>query len=218
MYPQHRTIEQSPELPWLLRLHLLMMRCCLQAVFSIWNLLAFTTAPLEQAALTYIPASTTRAEQRTTLQLLLVVSIGIGIVCGTVACAVPLLAPMVLTKDAAVWPHMGRIAPLALLAMLLTSLDVGATGVLLARRDLGYVARAFMFTLCALAVFVSVFVKGPQGLGLDGVWAGLVLFFGLRCIQSVGRLIWMQTNSRVQAALFNSNSSSTPGTAAPQGT
>lgn len=165
-----------------------------QAVFSIWNLLAFTTAPLEQAALTYIPASTTRSEQRTTLQLLLCVSVLIGVVCGSIACAVPLLIPQLLTKDAAVWPHMARVAPMALFAMMLTAADVGATGILLARRDLGYVARAFMVTLCALAVFVSVFVKGPYGMGLDGVWAGLVLFFGVRCVQSVGRLLW--TNSK----------------------
>lgn len=163
---------------------------CPQAVFSIWNLLAFTTAPLEQAALTYIPASTTRSEQHTTLQLLLFVSVVIGVVCGSIACAVPLLTPQLLTKDAAVWPHMARVSPLALLAMLLTAADVGATGVLLARRDLAYVARAFVVTLGALAVFVSVFVKGPHGLGLEGVWLGLVLFFGLRCVQSVGRLMW----------------------------
>jgi Na+-driven multidrug efflux pump len=164
-------------------------------VFSIWNLLAFTTAPLEQCALTYIPAATTRSEQRTTLQLLLSVSIFIGIVCGSIACAVPLLAPQLLTRDAAVWPHMARVSPLALLAMMLTAADVGATGILLARRDLAYVARAFVVTLCALAAFVSVFVKGPYGMGLSGVWAGLVLFFGLRCVQSVGRLVWMSAGA-----------------------
>lgn len=167
----------------------------LQAVFSIWNLLAFTTAPLEQCALTYIPAATTRSEQRTTLQLLLSVSIFIGIVCGSIACAVPLLAPQLLTRDAAVWPHMARVSPLALLAMMLTAADVGATGILLARRDLAYVARAFVVTLVALAAFVSMFVKGPYGMGLSGVWAGFVLFFGLRCIQSVGRLVWMSAGA-----------------------
>jgi len=175
-----------------------------QAVFSIWNLLAFTTAPLEQAALTYIPASTTRSEQRTTLQLLLFVSVFIGVVCGSIACAVPLMVPQLLTKDAAVWPHMARVAPMALLAMMLTAADVGATGILLARRDLGYVARAFMVTLCALAVFVSVFVKGPYGMGLDGVWVGLVLFFGVRCVQSVGRLLWTNSKDMKAATAHNS--------------
>jgi Na+-driven multidrug efflux pump len=188
----------------------------LQAVFSIWNLLAFTTTPLEQAALTYIPASTTRSEQRTTLQLLLAVSVVIGVVCGSIACAVPLLTPQLLTKDAAVWPHMARVSPLALFAMLLTAADVSATGVLLARRDLAYVARAFMVTLAALAVFVSVFVKGPQGMGLVGVWWGLVLFFGLRCVQSVGRLLLTNSSAmKGQPAAAGLAEASLP---APQGT
>jgi Na+-driven multidrug efflux pump len=185
-------------------------------VFSIWNLLAFATTPLEQAALSYIPACTSRAEQRTTLQLLLAVSVVTGIVCGSIACAVPLLAPQLLTKDPAVWPYMARVSPLALLAMLLTAADVGANGILLARRDLAYVARAFMFTLCALAVFVSVFVKGPYGLGLDGVWYGLVLFFGLRCVQSVGRLI--VTNGKAMSGLSSVDGGSGPVVATPQGT
>lgn len=186
-----------------------------QAVFSVWNLLAFTTAPLEQAALTYIPASTTRAEQRTTLQLLLLVSVVIGVVCGSIACAVPLVTPQLLTKDAAVWPHMARVSPLALLAMLLTAADVAATGILLARRDLAYVARAFMFTLTALAVFVSVFVKGPYGMGLDGVWWGLVLFFGVRCVQSVGRLVVTNSSTMKDPPAGMDGSSPDP---APQGT
>ena len=161
-----------------------------------WNLLAFTTAPLEQAALAYVPAATSHSQQRSTLQLLLLISAVIGCGCGLVACGLPLLAPQLLTKDAAVWPHMASVAPLALCAMLLTAADVGATGILLARRDLAYVARAFLFTLCVLAVFVSVGVRGPHGWGLVGVWWGLVLFFGLRCIQSVGRLVWMARRGR----------------------
>jgi Na+-driven multidrug efflux pump len=182
-------------------------------VFAVWNLLAFTTTPLEQAALTYIPAATTKQEQRSTLQLLLLVSLVIGVVCGSIACAIPLLSPQLLTKDAAVWPHMARVSPLALVAMLLTAADVGANGILLARRDLAYVARAFMVTLVSLAVFVSVFVKGPYGLGLDGVWLGLVLFFGLRCVQSVGRLIYT-SSIKGHGGAFDSSS---PGVAAPEG-
>jgi Na+-driven multidrug efflux pump len=162
-----------------------------QAVFSVWNLLAFTTAPLEQAALAYVPAAASRGEHRSTLQLLLALSVAIGCGCGLLAAGVPLLTPQLLTRDAAVWPCMARVAPLALLAMVLTAADVGATGVLLAKRDLAYVARAYALTLAVLAVFVSTCVRGPDGLGLVGVWAGLVLFFGMRCVQSVGRLLWL---------------------------
>lgn len=181
-------------------------------MFSVWNLLAFTTAPLEQAALAYMPAATTPSQHRVTLQLLLLLSVGVGCGCGLLAGGVPLLAPQLLTRDAAVWPHMARVAPLALLAMMLTAADVGANGVLLARRDLAYVARAFLLTLAALAAFVTLGVRGPYGWGLDGVWWGLVLFFGLRCIQSVGRLLWL--NSRggfwVQPQQGSSSGGSSP--------
>jgi Na+-driven multidrug efflux pump len=158
-----------------------------QAVFSVWNLLAFTTAPLEQAALAYLPSATTRLQQQATVQVLLLFATCIGIGCGLLAAGVPLLAPQLLTRDPAVWVHMSSVAPMALLAMLLTAADVGATGILLARRDLSYVARAYLVTLSALAVYVVAGVHGC-GWGLPGVWYGLVLFFGLRCVQSLGRL------------------------------
>eukprot|EP00775_Hariotina_reticulata_P006359 gene6359-6592_t len=127
-----------------------------QAVFSVWNLLAFTTAPLEQAALAYIPSASTRLQQQSTVQVLLMFACCIGIGCGLLAAGVPLLAPQLLTKDPAVWVHMSRVAPMALLAMVLTAADVGATGILLARRDLSYVARAYLVTLSALVVYVVV--------------------------------------------------------------
>jgi hypothetical protein len=75
------------------------------------------------------------------------------------------------------------------LARLLAA-PAGASGVLLARRDLAYVARAYCVTLCSLWLFMWVGASRP-GWGLEGVWAGLVLFFALRCCQSLGRLLWL---------------------------
>jgi hypothetical protein len=97
----------------------------LQAVFSVWNLLAFTTTPLEQAALAFVPASAPGWQQRSTVQLLLSIALVIGIACGLLAMGVPLLAPQLLTRDPLVWQHMARVSPLALVAMLLTAADVG---------------------------------------------------------------------------------------------
>eukprot|EP00878_Enallax_costatus_P014068 GHUV01014712.1.p1 GENE.GHUV01014712.1~~GHUV01014712.1.p1 ORF type:complete len:349 (+),score=62.81 GHUV01014712.1:1274-2320(+) len=159
-----------------------------QAVFSVWNLLAFANAPLEQVALAYMPAATTPWQQGSTTQLILALSAVIGVTCGALAAGVPLLIPQALTRDPAVWEYMRRVAPSALVAMSLTAADVGVTGILLAKRDLAYIARAYTVTLCLLGVFMWFGVyKG--GWGLDGVWAGLVFFFGVRCLQSVGRLI-----------------------------
>jgi hypothetical protein len=97
----------------------------LQAVFSVWNLLAFTTTPLEQAALAFVPAAAPGWQQRSTVQLLLSIALAIGITCGLFATGVPLLAPQLLTRDPLVWQHMAGVAPLAFVAMLLTAADVG---------------------------------------------------------------------------------------------
>lgn len=171
----------------------------LQAVFSVWNLLAFTTAPLEQLALAYVPTATQPWQQRSMIQIILTIAAVIGVACGLLAAGVPLLIPHALTKDPAVWEYMRRVAPSALVAMCLTAADVGVTGILLAKRDLAYVARAYSITLCLLGVFMYFGVcKG--GWGLDGVWAGLVFFFGVRCLQSIGRLITIgrrETSSRL---------------------
>ncbi|KAF6253478.1 mate-domain-containing protein [Scenedesmus sp. NREL 46B-D3] len=161
-----------------------------QAVFSVWNLLAFTTAPLEQAALAFVPAAAPGWQQRSTVQLLMSIAVVIGITCGLLAAGVPLLAPQLLTRDPLVWQYMSPVAPLALVAMLLTAADVGASGVLLARRDLAYVARAYCVTLCSLWLFMWGCSSQPWW-GLQGVWASLVLFFALRCCQSLGRLLWL---------------------------
>lgn len=74
--------------------------------------------------------------------------------------------------------------------MLSRCASIGAAGVLMARRDFAYVARAYMFTLGSLWLFMGATTSG-SGWSLHGVWAGLVLFFALRCCQSIGRLLWM---------------------------
>jgi hypothetical protein len=74
-----------------------------------------------------------------------------------------------------------------MLAMMLVAVDVLASGILMSLRDFAYLARAFVLTFGALGVFVVVGVKG-QGWGLEGVWWGLVFFFGARAIQSLFRL------------------------------
>jgi hypothetical protein len=105
-----------------------------QAVFSYWNLLAFTTAPLEQISLAFVPASAPGWQRRSTIKMVLLLGGAIGVVSGLLSAAVPLLAPQLLTKDPLVWPHMASVAGLALGAMLLTAADVASTGVLLACR------------------------------------------------------------------------------------
>ena len=162
----------------------------MQAVFSVFNLLAFTSGPLEQAALAFMPVARTPLQKRHTIQGLMIIAAAIGLGCGAISAGVPLLTPGILTKDPRVWPSMAAVAPQAMLAMILVAADVFASGILMSMRDLAYLARAFVLTFGALGVFVSVGVRG-QGWGLGGVWWGLVFFFGARAIQSGLRLSYL---------------------------
>jgi len=67
----------------------------LQAVFSYWNLLAFTTAPLEQISLAFVPASKPGWQRRSTIAFVLGLGAVVGAVSGLLSAAVPLLAPQV---------------------------------------------------------------------------------------------------------------------------
>ncbi|KAI8470867.1 MAG: hypothetical protein J3K34DRAFT_458668 [Monoraphidium minutum] len=159
-----------------------------QAVFSYWNLLAFTTAPLEQISLAFVPAAAPGWQRRSTVRVILLLGAAVGIGAGLLAAALPLAAPQLLTRDALVWPHMASVSGLMLGAMLLTAADVASTGVLLACRDLKYVAQAFLFTLAALAVFMG---AQPLPRSIENIWHGCVFFFGARLLQSAARLSWL---------------------------
>ncbi|GBF93861.1 hypothetical protein Rsub_06860 [Raphidocelis subcapitata] len=168
-----------------------------QAVFSYWNLLAFTTAPLEQISLAFIPAAAPGWRRRETITFILRLGALVGVTAGLLAAALPLGAPQLLTRDAAVWPHMAAVAPLALGAMLLTAADVASTGALLAVRDLRYVAQAFVVTLCGLAAFMG---SQPSPRTLENIWHGCIFFFGARLVQSGSRLAWLWRQGRLDAA------------------
>lgn len=82
-----------------------------QAVFAIWNLCAFSSAPVEQAALTFLPRAKAPWQERGYQQLIVVLGLVNGLMGGLV-CAMPLLfAPHALTRDAAVWPYITSLAP-----------------------------------------------------------------------------------------------------------
>lgn len=135
--------------------------------------------------------------QRTgTVRLVLLLGALIGVSCGVVAAGIPLLAPQLLTRDANVWPFMSSVAPQALLSMLLVATDVASAAVLLACRDLVYLARAFTLTFAALVAYIVLGVQ-PHGWGLSGVWWGLTLFFGLRAVQSTARVAWLIRSGRL---------------------
>ncbi|GIL42744.1 hypothetical protein Vafri_670 [Volvox africanus] len=158
-----------------------------QALFAVWNLLAWTVTPFEQAALTYLPGA---RGWRKAAGISLLVGLGAagGVVCGAVLAALACAAPAVLTRDAAVWPHLQSVAGLASASMLALGADVVASGVNIGMGDARYVAQSYIITLAALATFMS--ASRTLGWELRGVWCGVVVFFGVRALQSTGRVLW----------------------------
>lgn len=158
-----------------------------QPIWSLWNLVAFTNTPWEQAALTFLPAATTRGEQRELANTITFLGAANGILGAAVAVGLPLLVPQLFASDSALWGPMRSVGWQGTLAMLFCGVDVAATGCLLALKDTGYVARAMGTSLALLATFLWWMRQHNAGLG--GVWWGLAAFFGLRMAQSLPRLL-----------------------------
>ncbi|GIL73237.1 hypothetical protein Vretimale_4844 [Volvox reticuliferus] len=158
-----------------------------QSLFAVWNLLAWTVTPFEQAALTYLPG--TRGWRKAAgISLLVGLGAAGGVVCGAVLAALVCAAPAVLTRDAAVWPHLQSVAGLASASMLALGADVVASGVNIGMGDARYVAQSYLITLAALGAFMN--ASRTLGWELRGVWCGVVVFFGVRALQSTGRVLW----------------------------
>lgn len=83
--------------------------------------------------------------------------------------------------------------------MLLTGIEVAASGILLAYKDYEYVQNAMLRTL--LVTFGFVTVSQLNGWGLSGIWWSLVVFFSTRAAQSVLRLSWLLLKRRHEAPL-----------------
>lgn len=152
-----------------------------------WNLLGWTVTPFEQAALTYLPG-VRGWRKRAGISLLIGMGAVGGICCGLAAGALILFAPHLFTRDPTVWPHMQSVVALAASSMFALGADVAASGCNIAMGDAKYVAQSFLVTLSVLGAFMA-WVRAA-GWELHGVWAGVVVFFGVRALQSAGRVMW----------------------------
>lgn len=152
---------------------------------------SFTSAPLEQASLAFLPTTVPGSKDKIELTIALV-SCGacLGVLCSIVSVGIPTLLPQLLTSDAALYPIMRQIAPAALVAMLCCGFDVTSTGVLLANRDTTYVARAMLVSLFVLISYLGVTLYFQAGFTITSVWWGLAWFFASRFVQSIPR-VWV---------------------------
>ena len=158
-----------------------------QPVWQLWGLASFANTPLEQAALAFIPAAVTLQERREIISVLLGLGALTGIGCSLFAHGIPAFFPGLLTADSGLWSHMQSVWLPGTLSLIACGIDVSSTGVLLACKDVGYVARSMILSGSALAAFIW-FTKAGGG-GITGVWWSLTVFFGLRMVQSFPRAV-----------------------------
>lgn len=145
-----------------------------QALWSVWNLCAFSMGPVEQAFYSFIPGVRSGKEEAITTQILIAIGLGLGLVSSMVrrwpcrpmcvACMTGrsvqvcslygALGVRLLTPDATIWPLVGSMTPLAVLALVGCSMDVSGAGMLLAKDKIGAVVRNFAIVFFAVAAFV----------------------------------------------------------------
>ena len=73
-------------------------------------------------------------------------------------------------------------------SMLFCALDITLTGVLMAERDLPFIAKTMACNMFVLAAYFA--VARAKRWQLRGVWSGLMLFFFVRMMQSSTR-VWL---------------------------
>ena len=153
-----------------------------QAVWSLYTIASFATTTLEQAGLAFLPRSKGPLDRLQTEKIICGLGFGIGVGLGAVCWTLPSFASGLFTPDPAVHSFMRQVAPWCGSVMVLVGADVSAQALLINSGLSGYLARSFSVTLVALFVFMHFAER--RGWGLTAVWAGLVFFFGVRCLQS----------------------------------
>ena len=111
----------------------------------------------------------------------------VGLLTAGLAAGMPVWATQLFTPDPALWPIMRSVGPQAFFATLFCSLDVTASGALIATKQLPYLVKAMFVTLAVVALYYFAGMRQPWW-GLGGVWWGLALFFAMRAMQSSSRL------------------------------
>jgi len=152
-------------------------------------LCSFTSAPLEQASLAFLPTARPGKDKNELTIALISCGACLGVLCSLISVGIPTLVPQLLTSDAVLWPIMRSIALPALVAMLCCGFDVTSTGVLLANKDTTYVARAMVVSLLVLVGYLAWQFYAVGSFSITSVWWGLAMFFGSRVVQSIPR-VW----------------------------
>lgn len=162
-----------------------------QAVWSLYTMASFATTTLEQAGIAFMPQSKTMDERRMTAGIIRGLGFGIGGLLGATCFILAHYGVHIFSTDVLVHGPMRQIAPWCGVVMLLVGADVSAQALIIASGHSSYLARSFIITLVALVLFMAYATRWS----LLGVWAGLVFFFGVRCLQSNFGSLWLVSAS-----------------------
>lgn len=179
-----------------------------QIILSLFFFVSPFLEVLSQTAQTFLPqyyvvkSKVFDKEAQTLAARLLRLGVTVGICIAAVAASIPSLFPFVLTNDAAV---RAAVRPLALplfLGSLLTAPVAVSEGVLLARRELKFLAGVYV--LSTIMFPFGLFSLKKSGGPVANVWYGFVFFQLFRALCFTGRLWGGPILSQILSALgFN---------------
>eukprot|EP00802_Teleaulax_amphioxeia_P019060 Tamp_19281.p1 GENE.Tamp_19281~~Tamp_19281.p1 ORF type:complete len:267 (+),score=42.53 Tamp_19281:68-802(+) len=184
-----------------------------QAMWSVWAICSFCPTPLEQAAQVLLPrhvredtaraikeAATPNAQKgdpasmppgfvasREFVKCLALVGVATGMLLGTIT-AVVARHPHWLTPDTALYGIMASFTPYMMASLVMAGICIFLDGVLQAVGDLQYLCKSQAINVLALWLCLYGYVK-QSGVGIIGVWYGVVLFFFLRVAANSARVL-----------------------------
>lgn len=163
-----------------------------QIVLSLFFFVSPFLEVISQTAQTFLPqyyvedspAFKSEAQALATRLLRLGICIGGGI--ALIAASIPMCFPFILTNDEIIRSSVKPLALPLFLASLLTAPVAVSEGILLARRELKYLAS--VYTLSTIAFPFGLFKLKTSGGPVSNVWYGFVLFQFFRGLFFTGKL------------------------------
>lgn len=155
-----------------------------QILLQLWNLLSLLLDSVAVAAQSLVGAALGAGSRRASRQVartVLVFSFGAGLVLAGVLAAGAVVVPGLFTSDAGVLAEMSGPWWILVVMSVVGGVVFALDGVLLGAGDVAFLRTATIVSL-VVGFIPGVLVAGWAGLGLTGVWCGLLAFLVLRLV------------------------------------
>lgn len=167
-----------------------------QVAQQLWLFLALTVDALAIAAQALVPRSLGSGRPADALQVaerLLFLAFAVGLALMLAFWLARGFLGQVFTDDPAVTAGLARIFPFIMLMQPLNALVFALDGILMGFEDFRFLAFAMIASAAAASLFLL--LVNPLGLGLAGVWWGLVLLMAARLLSTGGRWLRFRAGS-----------------------